>query len=94
MLKILFCALIGLVAMGCTTDAQSRFLGNPTLAEMEAKVAERNGRRTTMEMLQASYRTCLTTGETNDVCRRDLLAYRACLDSEQTDAQCRAELFE
>jgi hypothetical protein len=43
-------------------------------------------------MLRTGYRACLATGETDDVCRRDLLTYRSCLDSGGSDVQCRAKL--
>ena len=72
-------ATLALTLMGCSAMSQ---------------VDEHVGRQKTMNMLRTGYRACLATGETDDVCRGDLLTYRSCLDSGGSDAQCRAKLPE
>ena len=89
LLRLLFCALIGLASAGCY-DEYATLTGLPT----KSGYRERAAQKRTMDMLTTGYNTCLAAGKTDDICRRDLLAYRSCLDSGKNDAQCRAELFE
>ena len=78
-MRCMLLATLGLTLMGCSAMSQ---------------VDEHVGRQKTMNMLRTGYCACLATGETDDVCRGDLLTYRSCLDSGGSDAQCRAKLPE
>ena len=77
MMRWVLLATLGLALMGCSAMSQ---------------VDEHVARQKTMNMLKTGYRACLATGETDDVCRGDLLTYRSCLDSGGSDMQCRAKL--
>ena len=84
---------LGLAAVGCTTDDIAWLKHRSGLVLMDYRRAqhEHAARRQTTDRLLAACRECLAAGKPEALCWSNLLAYRACLDSGGSDAECRTD---
>ena len=84
---------LGLAAVGCTTDniAWLRHRSALVLADYRQAQREHAAQRRTTDRLLAACRECLAAGGAAAVCWGDLSAYRACLDVGGSDAECRTD---
>ena len=90
MLRLLYCAALGLVLSGCADDAMRlAYRGQARLTEKRHVERERAAQRRTTDRLLAAYRECLATGAEREVCWRSLALYRSCVEAGGRDAQCR-----